>query len=102
VKPELVVIVSPAAVAGNRARARIVAKVRRVADELIVVDSALREQVARVELQERTLKDGSRWDVYKRYFTPDALSAVGAGLEAGTLAEARLPATAFVVDACLA
>jgi ubiquinone/menaquinone biosynthesis C-methylase UbiE len=56
-------------------RVTFLAEVRRVADELIVVDSALREQVARVEVQERILKDGSRWDVYKRYFTPDELSA---------------------------
>jgi ubiquinone/menaquinone biosynthesis C-methylase UbiE len=56
-------------------RVTFLAEVRRVANELIVVDSALREQVARVEVQERILKDGSQWDVYKRYFTPDELSA---------------------------
>jgi demethylmenaquinone methyltransferase/2-methoxy-6-polyprenyl-1,4-benzoquinol methylase len=56
-------------------RVTVLAEVRRVADELIVVDSALRERVARAEVQERILKDGSRWDVYKRYFTPDELSA---------------------------
>jgi ubiquinone/menaquinone biosynthesis C-methylase UbiE len=47
---------------------------QRVAGELVVVDSALREGVAPVELQERILKDGSRWQVYKRYFTADALA----------------------------
>jgi hypothetical protein len=26
-----------------------------------------------VEVQERILNDGSRWEVYKRFFTPDEL-----------------------------
>jgi ubiquinone/menaquinone biosynthesis C-methylase UbiE len=56
-------------------RVAFLAEARRVADELVVVDSALREQVARVEVQKRILNDGSQWDVYKRYFTPDELSA---------------------------
>ena len=47
---------------------------RRVADELVVVDSALRAEVDPVEIQERVLKDGSRWHVYKRYFTPEGLA----------------------------
>jgi ubiquinone/menaquinone biosynthesis C-methylase UbiE len=47
---------------------------RRVGDELIVVDSALREEVAPLEVQERLLTDGSRWQIFKRYFTPDELS----------------------------
>jgi ubiquinone/menaquinone biosynthesis C-methylase UbiE len=47
---------------------------RRVADELVVVDSALREGHDPVELQERVLKDGSRWRVYKRYFTAESLA----------------------------
>jgi ubiquinone/menaquinone biosynthesis C-methylase UbiE len=56
-------------------RLAFLAEARRVADELVVVDSALREEVAPVEVQERILNDGSRWDIYKRYFTPDELSA---------------------------
>jgi ubiquinone/menaquinone biosynthesis C-methylase UbiE len=51
---------------------------RRVAPEVVVVDSALREEVDPVEVQERVLKDGSRWEVYKRYFT-----AVGLAEELG-------------------
>jgi hypothetical protein len=51
------------------------AQARRVAEELVVVDSALREEVDPVEMQERMLGDGSRWQVYKRYFRPDELSA---------------------------
>jgi demethylmenaquinone methyltransferase/2-methoxy-6-polyprenyl-1,4-benzoquinol methylase len=55
-------------------RERFVAEARRVADELVVVDSALREDVEPEEHQERVLNDGSRWEVYKRYFEPDALA----------------------------
>jgi ubiquinone/menaquinone biosynthesis C-methylase UbiE len=47
---------------------------RRVASELIVVDAALREDIAAVEWQERILNDGSRWQVYKRYFEPEQLA----------------------------
>jgi ubiquinone/menaquinone biosynthesis C-methylase UbiE len=55
-------------------RERFVAEARRVAPELVVVDSALREDVEPEEHQERVLNDGSRWEVYKRYFEPDALA----------------------------
>jgi ubiquinone/menaquinone biosynthesis C-methylase UbiE len=47
---------------------------RRVAGELVVVDSALHEGVQPVEWQERVLNDGSRWQVYKRYFEPGPLA----------------------------
>jgi ubiquinone/menaquinone biosynthesis C-methylase UbiE len=47
---------------------------RRVADELVVVDSALHDEVDPVEWQQRVLNDGSRWQVYKRYFEPDSLA----------------------------
>jgi ubiquinone/menaquinone biosynthesis C-methylase UbiE len=56
-------------------RERFLAEARRLAPELVVVDSALREDVELEERQERTLNDGSRWEVYKRYFEPDALAA---------------------------
>jgi demethylmenaquinone methyltransferase/2-methoxy-6-polyprenyl-1,4-benzoquinol methylase len=56
-------------------RRAFLAEARRVADELVVVDSALRDEVDPVEMQERILSDGSRWQVYKRYFRPDELSA---------------------------
>ena len=55
-------------------RARFLASARRLAPELVVVDSALREDVEPEERQERILNDGSRWEVYKRYFEPDALA----------------------------
>jgi demethylmenaquinone methyltransferase/2-methoxy-6-polyprenyl-1,4-benzoquinol methylase len=55
-------------------RERFLAEARRLAPELVVVDSALREDVQPEEGQERVLNDGSHWEVYKRYFEPDALA----------------------------
>ena len=55
-------------------RERFLTEARRLAPELVIVDSALREDVEPVERQERILNDGSRWEVYKRYFEPDALA----------------------------
>ena len=55
-------------------RERFVAEARRLAPELVVVDSALREDVQPAEQQQRVLNDGSRWEVYKRYFEPDDLA----------------------------
>jgi demethylmenaquinone methyltransferase/2-methoxy-6-polyprenyl-1,4-benzoquinol methylase len=55
-------------------RVSFVADARRLAPELVIVDSALREDVEPEERQERILNDGSRWEVYKRYFGPDALA----------------------------
>jgi ubiquinone/menaquinone biosynthesis C-methylase UbiE len=54
-------------------RVRFLAEARRVAPELVVVDAALHEDVDPEEWQERILNDGSRWTVYKRYFTPEGL-----------------------------
>jgi len=48
---------------------------RRVAPELVVVDSAARDDRQDEERQERVLNDGSRWEVYKRYFTGAGLAA---------------------------
>ena len=56
-------------------RERFVAEARRVAPELVVVDSALREDVAPEEQQERVLNDGTHWTVYKRFFTGEGLLA---------------------------
>jgi ubiquinone/menaquinone biosynthesis C-methylase UbiE len=55
-------------------RLRFITESRRVARELVVVDSALRDDVEAEEWQERVLNDGSRWDVFKRYFTPEGLA----------------------------
>jgi ubiquinone/menaquinone biosynthesis C-methylase UbiE len=54
-------------------RERFLAEARRVAPELVVFDAALHDGEPRFEWQERVLNDGSRWEVYKRFFT-------GAGL----------------------
>lgn len=55
-------------------RARFLAEARRVAPELVVLDSAWRDDVEPEEVQERLLRDGSRWQVYKRYFEPEQLA----------------------------
>jgi ubiquinone/menaquinone biosynthesis C-methylase UbiE len=46
----------------------------RVASELVIVDSARRPDHEPEEWQERVLNDGSRYEVYKRFFEPDALA----------------------------
>jgi ubiquinone/menaquinone biosynthesis C-methylase UbiE len=56
-------------------RQRFVKEARRVAPELVVLDSAWREDVEHQEWQERVLLDGSRWQVFKRYFDPEDLAA---------------------------
>jgi ubiquinone/menaquinone biosynthesis C-methylase UbiE len=55
-------------------REHFLAEARRVADELVVVDSAVRAETPPILMQERVLNDGSRWAVLKRYFTGDELS----------------------------
>lgn len=49
-------------------------EVRRVGDELVVVDAALRRGVEPEQWQDRVLNDGSRHRVYKRYFTAGELA----------------------------
>ena len=56
-------------------RERFLTEARRVAPELVVVDAAVRPDRDRVEWQERILNDGSRWQVFKRYFQADELAA---------------------------
>lgn len=68
-------------------RQRFLAEARRVASELVVIDAALRDGVDAEEQQERILNDGSRHQVYKRYFDPPTLAEeLGSGetLFAGT------------------
>ena len=57
----------------RRERERFLREARRVAGELIVLDAALRADVASEELQTRVLSDGSTHQVYKRYFTARTL-----------------------------
>jgi ubiquinone/menaquinone biosynthesis C-methylase UbiE len=51
------------------------AQCRRVARELIVVDTALRPGVEPQQWQERILNDGSRHRVFKRFLDPAVLAA---------------------------
>jgi len=55
-------------------RLRFLAEARRVARELVLVTSVLRDEVVPARYEERVLQDGSRWQVFKRYFRPDELT----------------------------
>jgi ubiquinone/menaquinone biosynthesis C-methylase UbiE len=55
-------------------RRRFLAEARRVARELVVVASILGEGEEPERWEERKLRDGSRWQVYKRVFAPDDLA----------------------------
>jgi ubiquinone/menaquinone biosynthesis C-methylase UbiE len=54
-------------------RRAFVAEARRVAPELVIVDSAMRPGVPEEETQERVLDDGSRHRVFKRYLSGERL-----------------------------
>jgi ubiquinone/menaquinone biosynthesis C-methylase UbiE len=54
---------------------------RRVAGELVIIDSARRPDVEAEQWQKRTLNDGSQHRVYKRYFTADGLATELGGAE---------------------
>jgi ubiquinone/menaquinone biosynthesis C-methylase UbiE len=56
-------------------RIRFLAEARRVADELVVMGAVIHEGAEPARWEERILNDGSRWQVYKRVFEPDALAA---------------------------
>jgi ubiquinone/menaquinone biosynthesis C-methylase UbiE len=56
-------------------RERFLAEAHRVARELVVVDSSRASSERDEAHQERVLNDGSRWQVYKRWFTPEGLAA---------------------------
>ena len=56
-------------------RARFLAEARRVAAELVVVGSHHQPGTEATRWEERILKDGSRWTVYKRVFTGEQLAA---------------------------
>ncbi len=58
----------------DRDREAFLAEAHRVASELVIVDSARRPDHESEEWQERVLNDGSRYEVYKRFFDPDALA----------------------------
>jgi ubiquinone/menaquinone biosynthesis C-methylase UbiE len=50
------------------------AEARRVAPELVIADASVAHSPVAEEYQERILNDGSRWEVYKRFFTGEGLA----------------------------
>ena len=60
---------------------------RRVAPEFVLVDASRAQSPVEEEWSQRLLRDGSCWEVYKRYFEPgallDELGGVGEVLLAG-------------------
>lgn len=58
----------------ERERTAFLAETRRLAPELVIVDSALRPDRQRQEWQTRVLNDGSEFLVYKRYFDAQELA----------------------------
>ncbi len=54
-------------------RLRFLFEARRVARELVIVGARRTDGSPAAEWQERRLADGSRWQVFKRLFDPDAL-----------------------------
>jgi demethylmenaquinone methyltransferase/2-methoxy-6-polyprenyl-1,4-benzoquinol methylase len=54
-------------------RSRFLSEARRVAPELVLVDASLDHSPVAEEWSQRELRDGSRWEVYKRWFEPHAL-----------------------------
>ena len=57
----------------ERQRIAFLGEARRVATELVLVDASRTHSAVDDEWSERCLLDGSRWEVYKRWFEPDAL-----------------------------
>ncbi|HEY3018104.1 MAG TPA: class I SAM-dependent methyltransferase [Gaiellaceae bacterium] len=55
-------------------RLRFLAEARRVASELVVVGSMRTSGAEATRWEQRVLKDGSRWTVYKRVFTGSELA----------------------------
>ena len=55
-------------------RTRFLAEARRVAPELVIVGSVHQQGAEATRWEERVLKDGSRWTVFKRVFTGDELA----------------------------
>ena len=54
-------------------RAVFLREARRVAPELVIADASRERSHTGEEWSERVLRDGSSWQVYKRWFTPDGL-----------------------------
>lgn len=54
-------------------RSTFLAEARRLAPELVLVDASNAHSPVAEEWSQRELLDGSRWEVYKRWFEPQAL-----------------------------
>ena len=54
-------------------RAAFLHEARRVAPELVIADASRERSHTAEEWAARTLRDGSAWQVYKRWFTPSGL-----------------------------
>jgi SAM-dependent methyltransferase len=54
-------------------RVRFLAEARRVAPELVIVGTPRREGLPAARWEERVLSDGTKWQVYKRFFEADLL-----------------------------
>jgi ubiquinone/menaquinone biosynthesis C-methylase UbiE len=59
----------------EKERTDFLAEARRVAPELVIADASLAHSPVAEEYQQRILNDGSRWEVYKRFFTGEGLAA---------------------------
>jgi ubiquinone/menaquinone biosynthesis C-methylase UbiE len=58
---------------GTDQRLMFLREARRVAPELVLVDASLGRSDVPDEWSSRVLRDGSSWEVYKRWFTPEGL-----------------------------
>jgi ubiquinone/menaquinone biosynthesis C-methylase UbiE len=56
-------------------RTTFLAEAKRVASEIVIADASVAHSPVPEEYQERILNDGSRWEVYKRFFTGEGLVA---------------------------
>src|SRR5262245_20703449 len=56
-------------------RERFLGEAKRVGRELVVVDASRTHSDVDEEMSQRVLNDGSRWEVFKRYFTGARLAA---------------------------
>ena len=55
-------------------RKRFLAEGRRVATELVIVDASRQHSGIDGHMSPRVLNDGSKWEVFKRYFTGESLA----------------------------
>ncbi len=62
-------------------RVRFLREASRVAAELVLVDASREHSEVDELWEQRVLEDGSRWAVYKPYFSPDVLLAELGGEE---------------------